>query len=569
MRKGNAIVLADTRPALVGTVLIQLKKTNPDLFCEAIIYYDTPISETDRKLMLEILPCRFVQYNPPIPKAILEKEDFKRFSVLMFCRYEMFLLLDEFETVTWLDTDVLIQGDLSPLIASAKKTGAAFIREDPTHKTSENTDHMDTCFLKDVPGFNMKEYLYCSGTIILSQKVKNIAGCTDWCYRKTIEWADILLLPDQGVLNAAIQKFEIKVTPVPGKVYCCYPYLGRDCSRAKIIHSWGKNKFWNDWYTYLHFPDWNMYYKTWCDKGGTKLPFEIQPKISVLIPSYRPNLKWMKECIGSLQNQTRSNWERFSDFEIIIIAEPFKIDKLKKFVDSFCDLRIRLEINETRLGIAASLNKGICLARGKYIARLDDDDLCAPMRLFTQMEYLEQHPEISLCTSDFEYFGDMNEQRISFEGDMSFAWSIFTCPFDHPSVMMRKDFFLDNQLFYDESRGYVEDWELWRRAFKRGMKVGCIHKVLFFHRWINGASAGQTNKTAEMMQELIHTNFLELGIDIPDSDLSLIGPWNGRLDSAQEFQKLKRYFSLALKANMEKQIYKQDCLKTVFSQVGS
>ena len=64
MEKRNAVMLADTRPALVGTVLLQLQRTNPGLFEEAIIYYQDNIREQDRALMNAIIPCRFVKYAP-------------------------------------------------------------------------------------------------------------------------------------------------------------------------------------------------------------------------------------------------------------------------------------------------------------------------------------------------------------------------------------------------------------------------------------------------------------------------------------------------------------------------
>lgn len=562
--KKNAIMLADTRPALVGTVLLQLQNTNKGLFDEAIIYYKTPISAKDRELMCSIMPCRFIEYQPPLPDYLFEKPRFQRFSVLMFCRYEMFSYLDEFDTITWIDTDILIQDSLEDLISAAQKTGAAMVHEDPIHKTAENTDRMRTCFTTDVPGYKMDEYLYPSGTIVFSKKIGGYKNYTKWCYQKTIEWADILSLPDQGVINAAIQQFKIKVSPVAGKDYCCYPYMGRDCSSAKIIHTWGSNKFWNDWYNCLSFPQWKGYYQNWIEMGGISLGFDILPKISIVIPSYKPNLELMKQALDSLINQNRADWERYSDFEIIIIAEPFEIDALKQLIDSYHDPRICLHFNEERMGIAASLNVGLRLAKGKYIARVDDDDICEPSRMYLQAKYLDEHPEIHLCTSDFEYFGDMNEWRLSFEGEMSRAWSIFTCPFDHPTIMFRKDFFEENDLFYDEKRGFVEDWELWRRAFDKGLKVGCIHQVLFFHRWMNTGSAGQTNKTIDMMREMIQNNFAQLGVEIPREDLSLIGPWNGRLDSEEQIQKVESYFEQALKQNEVLKLYDQDALAEAF-----
>lgn len=564
-KKKNALMLADTRPALVGTILKQIEQTNCGLFDEAIIYYIDPLSDRDRKLMSEVLPCRFIHYSPPLPRELFTKPRFAMFSPLMFARYEMFSYLDEFETITWLDTDILIQGDLSEMIKSARNTGAAFIREDPVNKTSKHPDRMRTCFNTEIGEFDTSRYLYCSGTIVLTDLLIDYSACTEWCYRKTVEWADILSLPDQGVLNAAIQQFDIHVTPLCGAKYCCYPYMNRECSDAVIIHAWGRNKFWNDWYIYNKYSNWGEYHKKWKEQGGSSLNFKIAPSVSVVIPAYKPKQKLLHQCLDSLMKQRRSEWERFSDFEIIIIAEPFEQDEIRTSVNSYNDPRIVLVFNEKRMGIAASLNKGMRMAQGRYIARMDDDDLAAPDRLYKQFEYMESHLEIDLCTTDFEYFGDMNERRVSFEGELARAWSIFTCPFDHPTIMLRKQFFYKNELFYDEKRGFVEDWELWRRAFSKGMKVGCIHEVLFYHRWLNSGSAGQTSKTVDMMREMIQDNFRELGVEIPVADLALIGPWNGRLTNEDDVNRVKQYFDEALMNNRVNSIYDQSCLKNVFN----
>ena len=108
MKKKNALVLADNRPFLIGHVLLQINDTNKNLFDEALIYYDE-ITENDKKILNSILPCRFIKYNAPFSEKVKNLEHFKRFSELMFPRFEMFKLLDEYETVMWIDTDVLIQ----------------------------------------------------------------------------------------------------------------------------------------------------------------------------------------------------------------------------------------------------------------------------------------------------------------------------------------------------------------------------------------------------------------------------------------------------------------------------
>lgn len=561
-KKKNAVMIADTRPALVGDILIQLQKTNKGLFDEAIIYY-IDLSDSDKAVMRSIMPCRFIKYSPPLPDELFQKERFHLFSVIMFARYEMFQYLKEFETITWLDTDILIQGSLDGLIKEGKKTGFALIREDEENKTDKKPDRMRTCFTQPLPGYDLEAYLYCSGTVVLTDKLAIQNDYTDWCYKKTVEWADILSLPDQGVLNALVQEFGIDVTALNGSKYCCFPYYGRDCSQAAIIHAWGGNKFWNDWYLCNQYPFWKDCYDKWIEMGGAPSPHKIAPKVSVLIPVYKPNLETFGQCIDSLINQCGANRQRYSDFEIIIVSEPFNQQEIGDFTRHYKDCRIQVVFNEQRLGIAASLNKAMRLAKGTYIARIDDDDIANTERIAKQVRYLDTHRDVVLCTTDFNYFGDMNQKRVSFGGEMARAWSIFTCPFDHPTIMFRRQFFADNDLFYDETRGYVEDWELWLRAFDKGMTVGCIHEVLFYHRWHNG-SAGQADKTFQMMRELVRRNFHKLGVEVTPEELIYIAPWNGKVNDS-EYERLQQIFEEALSKNSILGIYDQKCLFKVFS----
>ena len=158
----------------------------------------------------------------------------------------------------------------------------------------------------------------------------------------------------------------------------------------------------------------------------------------------------------------------------------------------------------------------------------------------------------------------MNDGRVAVEGEMARAWSVLTCPFDHPTLMFRRDFFVNHNLLYDENRGFVEDWELWQRAFRKGMRVGCVHDILLYHRWHNG-SAGQTNKTVEMMREMIQTNFKELGVDVCSEDLYLLSPWNGKVATWAEYERLENYFREAVNANAKLKLYDALSLSRAFS----
>ena len=157
----------------------------------------------------------------------------------------------------------------------------------------------------------------------------------------------------------------------------------------------------------------------------------------------------------------------------------------------------------------------------------------------------------------------MNDHRTVFEGEMSRAWSMFTCPIDHPTVMFRKRFFFDNDLFYDETRSHAEDWELWIRAFQKGMVVGCLHEELTYHRW-RGGSAGRDEKTDEAMCDLVYENFLRLGVKIQRESLPIVGPWKGKLDDA-ELERLGKIFEEALSKNAMLNLYDQRSLHKAFS----
>ena len=111
------------------------------------------------------------------------------------------------------------------------------------------------------------------------------------------------------------------------------------------------------------------------------------PVVSVLMPTYNAE-KYLKEAIDSILNQT------FTDFEFLIIDDNSK-DKTKKIIGKYNDKRIKL-IKGPQKGLAAALNCGIKKAQGKYIARMDADDISLPARLEKQVNYLEAHPEITV-----------------------------------------------------------------------------------------------------------------------------------------------------------------------------
>lgn len=423
--KKTALMLADTRPALIGQMLLQIEKTNRDVFDEVIVF-DTGLNDNDKALMQKLMPCRFIKYESPISSELLKRDRFKRFSLIMFARYEMFRLLNDYSLIMWMDTDMVIQGSLKELLDETAGYGFSILCEDPHNKSAKKVDYMRTNFFHAISKYNMNTYLYCTGMIIVRDCLEQSCDFTEWCYQKTLEWADNLNLPDQGVLNALTQEFKLNVKPFGnnGK-YGCYPFIGRNCEDAITVHSWGTNKFWNNWYLNCKFPFWEECYREWIDMGGSTLDRTISPEISVIIPTYKPDTGYFKQCIDSLINQEQNGYESYSNYEVIIVAEPFDVEKIKEFVESYHDPRISVYFNEERLGIAASLNRGLRLARGTYIARIDDDDIAAPTRFEKQVNYLNTHP-ILLQRIDRQEEKQVNLHEREVWGDVVRAVCCFT-----------------------------------------------------------------------------------------------------------------------------------------------
>ena len=117
-------------------------------------------------------------------------------------------------------------------------------------------------------------------------------------------------------------------------------------------------------------------------------------KLTVLMPVYNAE-KYLKPALESILNQT------YKDFEFLIIDDG-STDKSLEIIKSYNDSRIRLIGHEQNQKLIATLNEGIKLAQGEYIARMDADDISAPERLQKQMEFLEKHPATVVLGCDFQ-----------------------------------------------------------------------------------------------------------------------------------------------------------------------
>ncbi|MGR9522915.1 glycosyltransferase family 2 protein [Priestia megaterium] len=198
------------------------------------------------------------------------------------------------------------------------------------------------------------------------------------------------------------------------------------------------------------------------------------PLVTVLMPVYNGQ-KYLAEAIESILNQTYQNFE-------FIIIDDGSTDKSKEIIQTYNDARIKLICNPTNLKLIATLNKGIKLSSGKYIARMDCDDVSLPTRLEEQIKFLEENPDIILCGTGVRIIGKTLVRTIPITGweNVKYKLAINNC-ISHPTVMMRAQVLKKENIEYDLNYPHAEDYELWQRL-SRKYKLDNISKPLLKYR---------------------------------------------------------------------------------------
>ncbi|MEO6131032.1 MAG: glycosyltransferase family 2 protein, partial [Saprospiraceae bacterium] len=179
------------------------------------------------------------------------------------------------------------------------------------------------------------------------------------------------------------------------------------------------------------------------------------PAITVIMPVYNTS-KYLHESIHSILHQS------FTDFEFIIINDG-STDTSEEIILSYTDSRISYLKNDINKGYVYSLNRGLRQANGKYIARMDSDDISMPDRLLHQFNYMEGHPDVIVCGGGFELFGNVNRVEHLKE---DFLLCLLRSAFNHPTTFLRADYFRSRGIFYDEASMYYEDYKLWGEIYE-------------------------------------------------------------------------------------------------------
>lgn len=185
------------------------------------------------------------------------------------------------------------------------------------------------------------------------------------------------------------------------------------------------------------------------------------PLISVAM-AVRNGMPFLPEALESLARQT------IADFEIVFVDDG-STDHSAAVAREIGGARLRLIGHAATAGLAASLNEALGVARGTYIARMDADDVCLPMRFQRQVEFLEAHPEVGILGTAFEVIDGRGVTLGVYHPPLSDAelrwYSLLANPFAHPSVMLRKHILETTSLRYPDFE-VAQDYALWVRVLE-------------------------------------------------------------------------------------------------------
>lgn len=178
-----------------------------------------------------------------------------------------------------------------------------------------------------------------------------------------------------------------------------------------------------------------------------------QPLVSILMPVYN-GAQYLPQAIESILNQTYTN------FEFIIINDG-STDNTENIILNYTDTRIVYIKNKNNIKLIATLNIGLKLANGKYIARMDADDISLPTRIQEQVKFMETNLDVGLVGSGMLLMPS-NTNVIYPETDEDIRLRmVLTNPFAHPTIMLRKEVITKSELEFETQYLHAEDYAFW------------------------------------------------------------------------------------------------------------
>jgi glycosyltransferase involved in cell wall biosynthesis len=243
--------------------------------------------------------------------------------------------------------------------------------------------------------------------------------------------------------------------------------------------------------------------------------------VSVIMPCYREPINYFQSAIDSILQQT------YKDIELILLLDDPDNQELKQKGMQYvkADSRVRFFINERNLKLTATLNKGIRLAEGDIIARLDADDIALPSRIEKQMEFIDEYDLISTNFAFINSGGNIIRRRFFPTEDNSikrYLKNVADCMY-HTTWLGKKNTF--EVLNGYREIGPFEDYDFLLRAVKKNLKLFNLSEVLTYYR-INTEGISYNNRVRQHLgSEFIRKYADQIDkIEVKDIDEYMLSP---------------------------------------------
>lgn len=255
--KKNAVLFTVSSDLVfaVASLMLDIKRLSPSLADEVVVLHNG-ISRKDLALLNSILPTRGIFYDIPVNDLkIFRKETLEYFTIMAFAKYEALRLLSDYKTVTYIDPDMVIVGDISDLLDYCE-SGL---------KMMPSGSKVSVQLHNDVNDYDMNKEAI-SACLFVFQDHANYTLLYDFCIKALNKYAYELKFAEQAIFDFMIQEYSLNICPLDKNIYSPHPTDLELLPKARVIHAYGQPKFWNG----LENEQWNKNYAEWIRMGGSR-----------------------------------------------------------------------------------------------------------------------------------------------------------------------------------------------------------------------------------------------------------------------------------------------------------
>lgn len=241
-------------------------------------------------------------------------------------------------------------------------------------------------------------------------------------------------------------------------------------------------------------------------------------KVTILLPAYNAAL-YLRDSLDSIMRQA------FKDFDVLLIDDGSMDDTSKIAIEySNIDRRIKYYKKEKNIGLIKTLNKGLSLAKGEYIVRMDADDIMFDDRLYKQVKYMDSNPECFVCGGQMEYIGGLTGMApiLPQKYEDLLYLSLINCPLYHPTTIIRNSAIKQFGLKYNDSYKHAEDYKFWSDIiFSHPNSIANIKDVVLFYRISNNQITAKYSDEQDLISKIVRRENVQhvlvpYGIKLPE-----------------------------------------------------